>query len=173
MDGQSIDFEFLQQVLRKQLALYRQLVDLLRAEREHVVAVGLKEIREDTYGKEALIDEIQREEAKRRRWLAEAAPLFGFTEAECSLERIAQHKLASAQAETLLSVRQALLHLVRKAQEMNEDNRRLVESALKDAEQLKRNVLGLSSDQPQVYGPRGAMSTVGPDRSARFLSKEA
>ncbi len=47
MEGPNLD-ELLKN-LKHQLALYRQLVDLLRVEREHVVGVNLKEIREATY----------------------------------------------------------------------------------------------------------------------------
>lgn len=58
MEGPNLDE--LQKNLKHQLTLYRQLVDVLREEKEHLVAVRFKEIREATYAKEALFDEIQR-----------------------------------------------------------------------------------------------------------------
>ncbi|MGZ3713558.1 MAG: flagellar export chaperone FlgN, partial [Bdellovibrionota bacterium] len=69
MDGLAPDLEELTKNLKHQLTLYRQLVDVLRLEREHIVAVRLKEIRESTYSKEALMDEAQREEFRRMRWV--------------------------------------------------------------------------------------------------------
>jgi flagellar biosynthesis/type III secretory pathway chaperone len=74
--------------------------------------------------------------------------------------------------EAMISLRNTILHMVKKAKEMNLDNKRLVESALKDAQELKRNILGLSSSQPQVYGPTGNMGSNPRDQSARFLNKD-
>jgi flagellar biosynthesis/type III secretory pathway chaperone len=61
--------------------------------------------------------------------------------------------------------------MVKKAKDMNGENKRLVERALTEAQALKRNILGLSSEQPQVYGPKGNMGTNPRDSSARFLNK--
>lgn len=170
MEGPNL--EELQKNLKHQLTLYRQLVDLLRVEKEHVVAVKLKEIREATYAKEAILDEIHREEYRRQRWTKEAATALGIAESELTMEIVAARMGEKDQYEPLISLRNTLVHLVRKAQEMNLDNKRLVESALKDAQALKRNILGISSDQPQVYGPKGNMGS-GTRDQARFLSKEA
>ncbi len=88
------------------------------------------------------------------------------------MELVASRLGAPEQYEPLISLRNTLIHFVRKAQEMNADNKRLVESALKDAQELKRNILGISSEKPQVYGPKGSIDSSQRDQ-ARFLSKEA
>jgi flagellar biosynthesis/type III secretory pathway chaperone len=173
MEGQAPDLEELRKNLRHQLALYRQLVDLLREEKEHVVGVRLKEVRECTYSKEALLDEIHREEYRRQRWSRETAAFLGLPEGEITIELVASRIAPPDQYEGLVSLKLALLHMVKKAGEMNSDNRALVESALKDAQQLKRNILGLTSDQAQVYGPKGNMGSGAREQGARFLSKEA
>lgn len=173
MEGQAPSLEELQKNLRHQLSLYRQLVDLLREEKEHIVGVRLKEVRECTYSKEALLDEVYREEYRRQKWVKEAAVFLGIPEAEVTMEIVASRIAPNDQFETLVSLKLALTHLVKKAREMNNDNRALVESALKDAQQLKRNILGLSSDQAQVYGPKGNMGSGAREQGARFLSKEA
>jgi flagellar biosynthesis/type III secretory pathway chaperone len=173
MEGPVPNIEELQKNLNHQLALYRQLVDLLREEHEHVVGVRLKEIRECTYAKEALLDEIQREEFRRARWTREAAAGLRMAESEVTMEIIASQIGGPALYESLMSLKLALVHMVKKAREMNYENHKLVESALKDAQELKRNILGLSSEQPQVYGPKGSMGSGVRDQSARFLSKEA
>jgi len=170
MDGPNLDE--LQKNLRHQLTLYRQLVDILRDEKDHLVAVRFKEIREATYAKEAIFDEIQREEYRRRKWVQAAAPVIGVSEKEVTMEMIAAKFGGPDLYEPLVSLRNTLLVMVKKASEMNLDNKRLVESALKDAQQLKRNILGLSSEQPQVYGPKGSMGTNPRDSSARFLNKD-
>jgi len=173
MEGQAPNLEELQKNLRHQLSLYRQLVDLLREEKEHIVGVRLKEVRECTYSKEALLDEVYREEYRRQKWVKEAAGFLGIPEAEVTMEIVASRIAPTDQFETLVSLKLALTHMVKKAREMNSDNRALVESALRDAQQLKRNILGLSSDQAQVYGPKGNMGSGAREQGARFLSKEA
>lgn len=170
MEGPNL--EELQKNLKHQLTLYRQLVDVLRDEKEHLVAVHFKEIREATYAKEALFDEIQREEYRRRKWVQQAAPVLGVAEKDVTMEMIASKFGGPGLYEPLVSLKNALLVMVKKAREMTIDNKRLVESALKDAQELKRNILGLSSEQPQVYGPKGNMGTNPRDTSARFLNKD-
>jgi flagellar biosynthesis/type III secretory pathway chaperone len=170
MDGPNLDE--LQKNLKHQLQLYRQLVDVLRDEKEHLVAVRFKEIREATYAKEALFDEIQREEFRRRCWVKLAAPVLGVNEKEVTMELIASKFGGPELYEPLVSLKNTLIHMVKKAREMNLDNKRLVESALRDAQELKRNILGLSSEQPQVYGPKGSMGANVRDQSARFLNKD-
>jgi flagellar biosynthesis/type III secretory pathway chaperone len=170
MEGPNLDE--LQKNLRHQLQLYRQLVDVLRVEKDHLVAVHFKEIREATYAKEALFDEIQREEFRRRKWVQAAAPVLGVSEKDVTMELIAAKWGGSELYEPLVSLKNALLMMVKKAREMTLDNKRLVESALKDAQELKRNILGLSSEQPQVYGPKGSMGNNPRDQSARFLNKD-
>ena len=171
MEGQSPSLEELQNNLRHQLTLFRQLVDVLRDEKDHLVAVRFKEIREATYAKEALFDEIQREEFRRRKWVSLAAPFLAVPEKDVTMELIASKIGGPENFESLISLRNALQVMVKKAKDMNGENKRLVERALTEAQALKRNILGLSSEQPQVYGPKGNMGTNPRDSSARFLNK--
>lgn len=173
MEGQIPNLEELQKNLRHQLTLYRRLVDLLREEKEHIIAIRLKDVRESTYSKEAILDEIHREEFRRRKWVADAAKFLGIPEKDITMEIVAAKLAPPEQYEGLVSLKLTLLHLVKKARDMNQDCRALVESALKDAQQMKRNILGLSSDQAQTYGPKGSMDNNGREQGARFLSKEA
>jgi len=173
MEGQAPNLDELQKNLRHQLTLYRQLVDLLREEKEHIVAVRLKDVRESTYSKEALLDEVHREEFRRQRWVKEAASFLGISPPEVTMEVIATHIAPRELHESLISLKLTLTHMVKKAKEMNEENKLLVESALKDAQTMKRNILGLTSDQAQVYGPKGNMGSSTREQGARFLSKEA
>jgi flagellar biosynthesis/type III secretory pathway chaperone len=173
MEGQAPNLDELQKNLKHQLTIYRQLVDLLREEKEHIIGVRLKEMREATYSKEALLDEAHREEYRRQRWVKEAAAFLKMRESDVTMEVIAQRMAPREQHESLISLRLALVHMVKKAREMNADNLALVETALRDTQAMKRNILGLSSDKPQTYGPKGAMDSGAREQGARFLSKEA
>lgn len=173
MEGIAPNLEELVKNLKHQLALYRQLVDLLRSEKEYLIQVALKEVRESTYSKEALLDEIHREEYRRKKWNKEAATFLGLKEEDITMEVVATRIAATDQYESLMSLKLALQHLVKKAAEMNLENKALIESALKDAQQLKKNILGLTSDMAQVYGPKGNLGPGAKEQGARFLSKEA
>ena len=159
--------------LKHQFSLYRQLVDLLREEREHLVGAKLKEIRDCTFGKEAILDEIQREEFRRQRWIKEAAKYLAISESEVCLELIAQKLAPQTQYESLISLKTALNHIVKKAREMNYENHKLAAIALKDAQAIKRNLLGISAETPSLYGPKGNMGGNVRDQSARIFNKEA
>ncbi|NUM88656.1 MAG: flagellar protein FlgN [Bdellovibrionales bacterium] len=159
--------------LKHQVTLYRRLIDLCREEKNLIVGARYKELRDATYSKEALVDEIQREEFRRKRWVAEAARALGMSESDVTLETVGNRIAPRDQWEPILSLKNTLLVLVKKSSEMNRDNRALVEVALRDAQQMKKNVLGLSSDAPQTYGPKGHMGGGFADKSARLLNKEA
>lgn len=172
MEGEIPSLEELLKNLKHQVTLYRRLIDLCREEKTLIVGAKFKELRDATYSKEALIDEIQREEFRRKRWVADAARVHGLNETEVTLDMIGNRIAPRDQWEPILSLKNTLLVLVKRAAEMNRDNRALVENALRDAQQMKKNVLGLSSDAPQTYGPKGNMGGFA-DKSARLLNKEA
>lgn len=172
MEGQVPNIEELLKNLKHQVTLYKRLVDLCRDERKLLVEVKLKELRDCTYSKEALLDEIQREEFRRTRWVAEAAKLIGMPEKDVTLEIIGDKIAPKEMWEPILSLKNTLLVMLKKCSEMNQENRKLAEAALQDAQRMKRNVLGITSDQPQVYGPKGNMGAIA-DKSARLLNKEA
>lgn len=172
MEGQAPNLDELQKNLRHQLTLYRQLIDVLREEREHLVAVRFKEIRESTYAKEAILDEIHREEFRRQKWVQQAAAFLGMDAKEITVEIIASKIGGPERYEPLVSLKHTLIHMVTKAKEMNFESKRLVESALKDSQELKKNILGISSEKPQVYGPKGNIGSNTRDHSARFLNKD-
>ncbi len=171
MDGMIPNIDELIANLKHQITLYRQMIDVVREEREHVVHVHLKELRESTYSKEAIIDEIQREESRRLQWLNAAAKILQMPAKEITIE-IVGNRLAREHFEALMNLKNTLVVLVKKAREMNAENKKLVEMALHDSQEMKKNILGLTTDQPKVYGPKGSMGQM-KDSSARILNKEA
>ena len=156
MEGTIPKIEDLTKTLKQQLHLHKQLLDLLRVEYEAVVGAKIKDLRDATYAKEAILDEIHREERRRQMWLQELAATVKIPAAELTLEKVAAYY--PEQFESLISLRQALIVLIKKAKEQNADNKRLVEVALADTQELKKNILGLTDEKPQVYGPKGQMA---------------
>lgn len=172
MDAVVPNFDELLRSLNHQLALYRQFMDVVRAERDCIVAVNVKELREHTYAKEAIIDEIQREENRRQFWLKEAARSLQLQPNELTMD-IVTHRFAPERYEAMMSLKNTLVVMIKKTREANLENRKLVEIAMRDMQQMKKNILGITSTQPQTYGPKGSMGGSGPEKGARILSKEA
>lgn len=172
MDGIAPEINHLIDNLNHQLGLYRQLIDLLRDEREHLIAVRTKEIREATYSKEAILDEIQRAEFQRKKWTKSAAHILNMSEKELTMEIISLKLGAANNQQNLANLKSSLVLLITKAREMNSENLKLVHAALKDVQEMKHSVLGISPDKAQTYGPKGNMGNSTRDQSSRLLSKE-
>ena len=171
MEGVIPNIDELFRNLRHQVDLYKRLIDVLRDERQHIVTFKCRELRDATFSKEAIIDEIQREESRRTKWMQDAAKVLSVEVKDVTLEMIAG-KFAREHYEPLITLKNLLLMLLKKTKEFNEDNRALVEMALKDTQEMKKNILGMTTEKPQVYGPKGSMGQ-GRETTSRILNKEA
>lgn len=163
----------LHQILHKLTGLHRQLLDLVRQERETLVQANIQEIEGITFQKQALIEGIHQAESSRLKLLGELALLWRRPIRDLTLPQIiieVQGRDPSA-AEQLRTQYNALTHLIQRISEQNSDNRALIEKSLEHIHQMKRNVLGEASQKSSVYTPN-AQKTV-QAQGARLLSREA
>ena len=171
MDGQKPNLDILTGLLKRQISLHRDLMDLVKREREHLVKADIKAIGDATFEKEALVAEVQKSEIDRGRWITAVAAHVAEEPETISLERIIgiygeEHR------EQLQSLRATLRVLISKIRELNLDNAELTRNALTEAQVMKQNALGMTADRANVYGPKGKMGG-GKDRSSRMVSSEA
>lgn len=171
MDGQIPNLENLFEILRRELALHKELLALVKSEKEALVAVNIKGIRDATFNKESLLSDVQREEASRRRWVADLANHTGLSEAELTAEKVAEI-YGSQYFESLVSLRNALRFILLQLKEVNSENQRLTENALRESQLMKENALGMTGDRAATYGPRGNMG-MAKEKNSRILSREA
>ena len=171
MDGQTPNLQILLEILKRELSLHKQLHDVLKVEREALIGVSIKDIRECTFLKEGLLAEILREENGRRRWVQALADASGLDAAALSAEKVAE-LYGNTHFEQLVSVRNALRYMILQVREHNDENQQLTENALRESQLMKENALGMTGDRAATYGPKGAMGTA-IEKNPRIFSQKA
>ncbi len=163
----------LHQTLQKMLGHHRQLLDVVREERKALVDADLKRIQEMTYQKEALVESIRNLEAQRLKLSAELAVIWKKPLHELTISNviIAVQGTDQKMAENLRGTYNALIHIIGRTSDQNNDNKLLVEKSLEHIHQMKKNVLGESVPHSDTYNPKGQRSNNG--GSSRLLSQEA
>lgn len=165
--------EQIYQHLQRLIGLHRQLLDVVRVEREALIQAEVIGIQEATLAKQAAIEAIQRAETERLKSIAELAILWKQPVRELTLGVIITRlePFDQRQAEQFRSAQATMNLLIRQASEQNEDNRALVSRSLDHINQMKQNVLGESSPQAGTYNQQGAKNRG--SGASRLISKEA
>jgi hypothetical protein len=161
------------QAIQKLIGLHRQLLDVVRNERETLIEANVKAIEEITSIKQGLIGEIRAVEAERMRATAELARLWRREPIELTLGNliiIVQGRDLKL-AEQLRTSLNAITILIERITEQNESNRALVERSLEHVHEMKKNILGESVPKSTTYTQQG-QKTPGM-QGARIISKEA
>lgn len=163
----------LHQRLQKLVTFHRQMLDVVRLEREALVSADLKAVQECTFKKEVLIATISDVEAERIEDVAALALAVGVAPDGLRLSQIVQYiePTAPEMAKSLQSTWNALSVLCQRIQEQNDENRRLAEGFLSHLNEMKRNVLGEGQPHTSTYSATGQKS--GPTAAPRLFEKEA
>jgi hypothetical protein len=163
----------LYQHLQKLLTLHRQLLDLLRAEKEALVDADPGKIEELALSKQGLLDQIALVDELRRRLVASVAAAAKIPAESVALSRVAiiAQGIEVRLGEQFRSVQQALSHILSKVDEQGSYNRSLVEQSLERLIQMKRNIIGSEAPKAGTYSSSGQQNAPGP--GARLISREA
>ncbi len=161
------------QVLQKLTGLHRQLLDVVRLERESLVQADLKAIEAVTNSKQTLIEEIHQTESMRLKLTMELALLWKKPCRDLTLPYIIIEIENSdvKSAAQLRSIFNALTILIQRISAQNRDNLALVEQSLCHVDQMKKNILEEATPKSNTYTQRGQKAN-GPSAS-RLISKEA
>ena len=159
--------------LQALLGLHRQLLDLVRREREALVNLNSTVVEECTLAKQELIDQMGRCESRRGLVTAQIAAQLKRPYSELTLGAIiiAIQGDDLKKADALRSVQNALRILTERIAAQNLDNGRLIESSLTHIQAMKRNVLGEAKPKSQTYTAQGQRSVT--QAEARLISQEA
>ena len=163
----------LYQTLQKMVGLHRQLLDLVRTEREALVNADLKGINDSTHAKEALIQMIKLAEVQRLKTTQDLSTLWKKPFKDLTLSNIIIQVQATDQksAELLRSSYSVLLLLIKRTAEQNLDNRALLERSLEHVHTMKSNVIKEGKPRSDTYTQKGQRSS--PGAGSRLVSKEA
>jgi flagellar biosynthesis/type III secretory pathway chaperone len=161
------------QIIQKLIGLHRNLMDVVRAEREALTNADLKGIQDANAQKEALVQAIRQQEADRLRTVGELAIQWKRPFKDLSLQNIiiAVQGTDLKAAEQLRSSFNALTHLVSRVQEQNRYNAELLEKSLAHLLSMKKNILGEATPKSDTYNPQGQKTSS--SASSRLISKEA
>ena len=169
MEGQKPKLEILKSNLTGQIALYKELLTIVRAEKNHLMSVSINEIQEATFAKEVLLVELQSKENERKRWLIEVSDHFKSDVDELDIEGVLG-LYKNEDRENILKLRNTLRVLIQSVKDFSLENQNLIANALKDSQVMKENALGISQSKTKTYGPKGGIDK--PDESARIFSSK-
>jgi flagellar biosynthesis/type III secretory pathway chaperone len=160
-------------ILHKLTGLHRQLLEVVRAEREVLVQADIKEIENITRAKQALIEEIHQVEGQRLKHTAELAIQWKRPYRDLTLPNIviAIQGDDPKSAESFRSVYNTLTILIQRISDQNSDNKALIECSLEHVHQMKKNVLGSATEKANLYNQQGQPANK--HLSSRLISKEA
>lgn len=169
--------EQLKNLLSRLIGLHRQLLDLLRLEKEALVLSDKPAIEEAALAKDACLQAIGQTERDRVRLIGELALSWKRPVTQLTLTTIIQELEQSidsqkkAMSHALRSQLNALVVLIERVQEQNTYNGALIEKALQHVDSMKSNVFRNDAPQSQTYTQSGGRAQA-PTQS-RILSKEA
>ena len=161
------------QTLQKMIGFHRQLLDLMRSERDVLIQADIQAIQTVTQNKQSILENIRRLEIDRQKLIAELASIWKKPARDLSLANII-HLIQGENlklADQLRSASTALTVLIQRISEQNQSNATLVEQSLHHISEMKKNVLGEAVPHTDVYNPQGQKSGGMP--GARLISKEA
>ena len=116
-------------VLEEQIKVYRHLLDVVRKEKEILIAANLDDLNENNRTKEAMLIKVRALEAQRLSCTVSVCKSLGIASEQPRLLEIARY-LDDSWAEKLRSVHSVLELLLKRVQEYNRQNETLVQSAL-------------------------------------------
>lgn len=162
----------LHQNLQKLLSLHRQLLELLRRERDALVGADAAAIEDRAMEKQGVLDQIAFYDNERRKLLALVGTSARVAADQLTLSRVAiiAQGVQVKMGEQFRSVQQALSHMITRIEEQGAYNRELVERSLETLAQMKRNIIGASEPSPGTYSANGQRSAQAP--GARLISRE-
>jgi len=149
--------------------LYRALLDLVRKDKEFLVAAKRDELEQNNQAKEALVSKLRMTDVLRSKYATELATLVGADVESPRLLEIAQ-KMGGAEGDRLRSIHSALDLLIKRISEINRENDEFAQSALKTLNGALNNIKDTVSGK-KTYERKGQMKS-GPQQAGNFVRKE-
>lgn len=157
-------------VLEEQIKVYRHLLEVVRKEKEILVAANLDDLNENNRTKEAMLIKVRGLETQRLAHAHEVYLALGLEGGEnARLLEIARH-VPEEQADKLRNIHSVLDLLLRRVQEYNRQNETLVNSALQNITGAMKEIKSTLEEKP-TYQKKGEVE--GHSSSGQLVSREA
>lgn len=149
--------------------LYRQLIDLLRKEKEVLISGDPDRINEVTKGKEFILIRVKALDALRIKYASDLAKHLNLDHEQPRLLEIAR-KLDGEKGHRLRAIHSALEVMLKRIPELNKENEEYAQTVLEHLngamDQLKDQISGQKTYQRKGHVERG------PERAGHLVSKE-
>jgi flagellar biosynthesis/type III secretory pathway chaperone len=155
--------------LEELTTLYRQLLDLVRKEKQLLIDAKMEKLQENNEIKENLLFKIKSTDGLRARYAAELATLVHADAETPRLLDIAKN-LGGPEGERLRVIHSALDLLIKRLSALNKENEGVAQNALKNLNGALNDVKDTLSGK-KTYGGKGQVQR-GPDQAGHFVSKE-
>lgn len=164
-------YEKLVNSLEDLIKSYRFLLDLVRKEKEIMVAADVEKLDESNQLKEGILLKIRAQDSLRSRYAIDLANQVRADVDNPRLLEIAKN-IGGPQGDRLRSMHAALDMLVKRITDINKDNEEYAKSALKNLGGALNEIKDTLSGGKKTYERKGHYKT-GPDTAGHFVRKEA
>lgn len=151
--------------------LYRSLLDIVRKEKEILVAADREALEENNKIKEDLLFRLRAQDSLRARYASDLSTLVGGDAANPRLLELAQKIAGTPLSERLRTQHATLDMLMTRITILNKENEEYAKSALKTLNGALNEVKGTITGK-STYERKGQVKN-GPNTSGNFVSKEA
>lgn len=156
--------------LEDQIKIYRSLLEVVRKEKEILIAANLDELTENNKSKEAMLLKLKGLESTRIRYTAEVAASEGLSSEAPRLVELAIH-FGGEVGDRLRNLHSVLELLLKRVQEYNQQNEKLVNSALEKITGAMNAIHDTLTEKP-TYERKGQMAGQG-SPAGHLVSREA
>ncbi len=172
--SQTATYNKLTSNLDELVKLYRNLLDVVRKEKDFLLQSQIESINESNKIKDTLLTKIRAADMVRERYARDLAQAVGSDAKSPRLLDIAQKMTgvgASPEADRLRQLHSILVLLIERVAEINKANAQYTENALKTLSLALCDVKSTLGGK-KVYERKGKLNE-GPNRAGNFVSKEA
>jgi flagellar biosynthesis/type III secretory pathway chaperone len=162
-------FNSLADNLDQQVKVYRALLDVVRKEREVLVAAQIEQLNENNKAKEAILVKVRSLDVARIKYAQDLAQAVGADANQPRLLEIAS-KINLTDGDRLRVLHSTLELLVKRLSEINKGNEDLVQAALQNVSGAIDSIKGTLQAKP-TYGKKGALVT-SPQNGEHLVSKD-
>lgn len=158
------------ETLEEMTKMYRQLLEVVRKEKEHLLQVNLPEIENAVKVKEEMISKLRLADMLREKYAQNLGAELGMNSSSPRLMELAQ-RMPITEGDQLRQLHSALELVITRIQEINKENASYAQSALNTLNGAMGNIKETLSGS-KTYERKGQYRT-GPDTAGHFVSKEA
>jgi flagellar biosynthesis/type III secretory pathway chaperone len=149
---------------------YRTLLEVVRKEKELLVASQVEQLQDNNSQKEALLHKVRALDVARERYAKDLGGLVGCENPQPRLLEIAQKMAGQKRADDLRNLHSTLEILVRRSQAINTENEAYVQAAIQQIDGALDNVKDTLAGK-KVYQKGGKLS-YGPEKAGNFVRKQ-